>query len=192
MTKIAVVLGSTREGSLGKRLWLYLQSEAKTWEEKYDVTFNFIDLDTYKLPYFYETVAPLMNQNRVLPENEQRWVSDVAEADGFLFLTPEYNAGIPAVLKNAIDYLAFELSGKAIKVVAYAPHDGAGMNGGNSLATLLTKLGGFVLPKVDGVKSAYNLVDENGKATGNVDQLTNDIDELVFYTKLYKNNPYKK
>lgn len=191
MTKIAVVLGSTREGSLGRLLWLNLKSQEASLAEKYGIELKFIDLATYNLPYFYEPLAPLMNQNRQLPENEQRWIDDVRETDGFLFLTPEYNFAVPAVLKNAIDYLAFELKGKAAKVVSYAPHDGAGFNGGKDLAQLLTKMGAFVLP-VDGVKSAHKLVDAQGNATGNLDQLTNDIDELVFYTNLYKNNPYKR
>ena len=49
------------------------------------------------------------------------WAAKVAELDGFLFVTPEYNRSIPAVLKNALDYAYREWNRKPAAFVGYGP-----------------------------------------------------------------------
>lgn len=91
MKRIAVFVGSLRDGSLNKNLAHNLESLAPS-----DVVFDYVDISS----------LPLFNQDLETdyPENAQE-VKDIVEAaNAVLFVTPEYNRGIPGVLKNAIDW----------------------------------------------------------------------------------------
>jgi NAD(P)H-dependent FMN reductase len=60
-------------------------------------------------------------------ENEmvKRWTAEIARSDGFIFVTPEYNFGPPAVLKNALDWVYPEWNRKAVAFVSYGSALGA-------------------------------------------------------------------
>jgi NAD(P)H-dependent FMN reductase len=60
-------------------------------------------------------------------ENEvvKRWTAEIAASDGFVFVTPEYNYGPAAVLKNAIDWVYPEWNRKAAAFVSYGGALGA-------------------------------------------------------------------
>ena len=89
--KVAVIVGSNRRESVNRRL---AQALAKLGADK--IAFSFIQIDD----------LPLYNQDleAELPKNVARFKSEVAAADGLLFVTPEHNRSIPTVLKNAIDW----------------------------------------------------------------------------------------
>lgn len=91
MKRIAVFVGSLRAGSLNKNLAQNLESLAPD-----DVAFDYIDIGS----------IPLFNQDleSAYPKSAQKIKDIVEAADGVLFVTPEYNRGIPGVLKNAIDW----------------------------------------------------------------------------------------
>jgi NAD(P)H-dependent FMN reductase len=63
----------------------------------------------------------------VPPKNEvaQRWARKIGELDGFVFVTAEYNHGIPAVLKNTLDYAYAEYNRKPAAFVGYGGVGGA-------------------------------------------------------------------
>ena len=52
------------------------------------------------------------------------WSRKIAAADAFVFVTPQYNRGYPAALKNAIDHLFHEWEGKPAVIVTYGGHGG--------------------------------------------------------------------
>ncbi|MDP3971410.1 MAG: NADPH-dependent FMN reductase, partial [Candidatus Nanopelagicales bacterium] len=52
-------------------------------------------------------------------EHTKRWAAEIARFDGFVFVTPEYNHGLPAALKNAIDFIFAEWGNKAAGFVSY-------------------------------------------------------------------------
>ena len=54
-----------------------------------------------------------------------KWRDKIREADGFIIVTPEYNHGYPAVLKNALDYVYFAWSRKAVAFVSWGGAGGA-------------------------------------------------------------------
>ena len=73
------------------------------------------------MPFFDQPVPPAMT-GRAPYENEvvKRWTAEIARSDGFVFvLTPEYNYGPPAVLKNALDWVYPEWNRKAAAFVSY-------------------------------------------------------------------------
>jgi NAD(P)H-dependent FMN reductase len=115
LSRIGIVLGSTREGRFADRPTEWLMNIAKA---RTDATFEVVDLRDYPMPFFDEPRSPMI----IPPKNEValRWGKKIAELDAFIFVTPEYNHSIPAVLKNALDYAYGEFNRKPATFVAYA------------------------------------------------------------------------
>jgi NAD(P)H-dependent FMN reductase len=119
MVKIAIVLGSTRPGRIGQAVarWVYDFAAKRT-----DASFELVDIADYNLPLLDEPVPPSMGQYS--KEHTQRWAAKVAEFDGYVFVTPEYNHGPSGALKNAMDYLYAEWNNKAAGFVGYGSAGG--------------------------------------------------------------------
>ncbi|WP_062443426.1 NADPH-dependent FMN reductase [Herbidospora daliensis] len=120
MTRIGIILGSTRPGRNGEQVarWVYDHASQRT-----DATFEIIDLLDYPLPHFDEPLSPLMGQ--YANDHTKAWAAKIASYDGFVMVTPEYNHSTSGVLKNAIDYLFAEWNNKAFGVVSYGGVGGA-------------------------------------------------------------------
>jgi NAD(P)H-dependent FMN reductase len=112
--RIGTVISTTRKGRFADKPveWLWNLVSLRT-----DVEFEIVDLRRYPLPFFDEPMSPALGA----PKNEvaQRWGKKVAERDGFIFVTAEYNHGVPAVLKNALDYAYKEFNRKPAAHVGY-------------------------------------------------------------------------
>jgi NAD(P)H-dependent FMN reductase len=156
---IAIILGSSRQPRLGDRVCTFVLSKAR---EVAGATFTVLDLADYKMPFFDEEIAPLNNRDRMPCDPVRRWLDDVAAADGYLFVTPEYNYAVPAVLKNAIDYLAREAEGKPASILSYSDTPHGGNIAGHELRMILNKLGMFPMPKSLPLAYADRLLDEDG------------------------------
>ncbi len=111
---IGIVIGSTREGRFGDKpaQWILELAQART-----DMGFELIDLRDHPLPFFDEPVSPAWAP--VQNEAAQRWAAKLGTLDGLIVVTPEYNHGPTAVLKNAFDYAYKEFSRKPIAFVGY-------------------------------------------------------------------------
>jgi len=72
--------------------------------------------------------------NQYKNEHTKVWSQKIKEADAYIFLTPEYNAGYPAALKNAIDYLYHEWAQKPVMIVSY------GVGGGPTASSQLRQV----------------------------------------------------
>jgi len=116
--KIAVLLGSTREGRKGAAVADWVLSHAAGR----DATYELIDLAVHDLPHLTEPVPPIVG--RYGDERTLAWSRLISGFDGFVIVTPEYNHGIPGVLKNALDHLFAEWSGKPVGLVGYGIHGG--------------------------------------------------------------------
>ena len=113
--RIAIIVGSTRPGRNGLAVaqWTYgLASQRKTAE------YELVDLKDFNLPLLDEPVPPAMSKGYT-QEHTKRWAAKVASFDGYVFVTPEYNHGPPASLKNAMDYLYREWCNKSAGFVGY-------------------------------------------------------------------------
>jgi len=89
--KIAIIVGSLREGSINRKI---ARSICALRGDNLDCSMVQIgDLDLYNQDI--DTDNP--------PASWARFREQVGAADGILFCTPEYNRGVPGVLKNAID-----------------------------------------------------------------------------------------
>ena len=110
---LLVIFGSTRQGRRGEAVAHWLMDHLA---ERSDVTMEMVDLREVALPFFQAPALPA--HGPIIPEAEQ-WAAQVERADGFLFVTPEYNHGYPAVLKNAIDHLYHPWVHKPAAIVSY-------------------------------------------------------------------------
>jgi hypothetical protein len=116
MTSVAVVLGSVRPGRAGEQVVRWIEEQARQVD---GVATVFFDLRDYNLPLFAEEMPPSM-QAPELPE-AVRLRTNIEAQDAVLFVTPEYNHSVSAVLKNAIDYLPpVTLKDKAVGLVGYS------------------------------------------------------------------------
>jgi NAD(P)H-dependent FMN reductase len=123
MTVISVIIGSTREGRFSEKpaRWIfnYLQNRS-------GIDARLLDLRDFPMPFFDEPTPPAM-PGRAPYEHDavKRWTAAIAQADGFVLVTPEYNYGPPAVLKNAVDWVYPEWNRKAVAFVSYGGAMGA-------------------------------------------------------------------
>jgi NAD(P)H-dependent FMN reductase len=118
--KIAIIVGTTRAARFGHKAaqWIFDIAAKRS-----DIDLALIDLRDFPLPFFDELAsnawAPTQNEVGV------RWQKKVGEFDGYIFVTAEYNHGMPAVLKNALDYAYPEWNRKAAACVGYGAVGGA-------------------------------------------------------------------
>jgi NAD(P)H-dependent FMN reductase len=118
--QIAVILGSTRPGRLGKAVadWVVERAQGRV-----DARYELVDLLDYPLPHLDEPLPPSMGQ--YAQEHTKMWTAKIVSFDGFVIVTPEYNRSTSGVLKNAIDFLYAEWNNKAVAFVSYGSLGGA-------------------------------------------------------------------
>ena len=123
MTVISVIVGSTRQGRFSEKPAQWILQRLKS---RGDIETRLLDLREFPLPFFDQPVPPAM-PGRPPYENEmvKKWTAEIARSDGFIFVTPEYNFGPPAVLKNALDWVYPEWNRKAVAFVSYGSALGA-------------------------------------------------------------------
>ncbi|HTA90094.1 MAG TPA: NAD(P)H-dependent oxidoreductase [Polyangiaceae bacterium] len=123
MTVISVIIGSTRQGRFSEKPARWILQHLK---QRAGVEARLLDLRDFPMPFFDQAVPPA-TPGKAPYENEvvKKWTAAIAESDGFVFVTPEYNYGPAAVLKNAIDWVYPEWNRKAAGVVSYGSAMGA-------------------------------------------------------------------
>jgi NAD(P)H-dependent FMN reductase len=120
VTRIAIIVGSVRPGRYSRPVaeWVYERAAARS-----DAAFDLVDLADHPLPDLDEPLPASTGQ--YANEHTREWSRVIAGFDGFIFVTPEYNHSVPAVLKKAIDYLYAEWVNKAAGFVSYGVVGGA-------------------------------------------------------------------
>src|ERR1700748_3207431 len=101
MTIISVILGSTRQGRFSEKPAQWILQHLR---ERQDIEARLLALLDYPMPFFDHAMPPAM-PGRPPYEHDvvKKWTAQIAASDAFIFVTPEYNYGTSAVLKNAID-----------------------------------------------------------------------------------------
>jgi NAD(P)H-dependent FMN reductase len=119
MTRIGIILGSTRPGRNGEAVARWV---AEVAAQRTDAEFELVDLLDYKLPHLDESLPPALGQYS--QPHTRRWADKIASFDGYVMLTPEYNHSTSGALKNAIDFLYAEWNNKAVGFVSYGSAGG--------------------------------------------------------------------
>lgn len=112
--KIAIIISSTRDTRFGEKPAKWILNAAS---KRDDIDAEIVDLRDFPLPLFNEVAsnawAPTQN------EVGQAWQKKIAEYDGYIFITAEYNRSITGALKNALDFAYPEWNKKAAAYVGY-------------------------------------------------------------------------
>ena len=170
--KINVILGSVRTGRAGKAIADWFMKEAAGYGGNLDL--EFIDLAEVNLPFMDEPVPPAMGNGEYVHEHTKEWSRRIQAADGFVFITPEYNHGYSPALKNALDYLLNEWKGKPAAFVGYGA--GGAKLSIDQILQVVEFLGMKPVEERVGVSEIWAAIDENGgviadKVSGNVGNL---------------------
>jgi len=112
--RLQVVIGSTRPERVGQRIASWFEERAVA-HGAFEV--ELVDLKELDLPMMNEQNLPRLR--RYEHEHTRAWSATVERADAFAFVTPEYNHGLTAPVKNAIDYLHHEWQYKPVGFVSY-------------------------------------------------------------------------
>jgi NAD(P)H-dependent FMN reductase len=186
--KIAVIIGSVRQGRVSDRVAKWVAAEAKTIA---GTEVEIVDLAEYVLPLFDEAAPPQYNPDRQPEGVVKKWLDTLAAADAFVIVTPEYNRSYPGALKNALDYVDFQFVKKPVSIVAHGSTGGA--QAVASLRITLPATKAAVLSDATFLTGqASQLIDETGELNaeakanpyGPQAALKGTIAQLGFYGKL--------
>lgn len=176
---IKLIIGSTRENRIAPQIAEWVQTNAN----RTDISLEILDLKEVDLPAFAAPIPPAYAPTDT--EAGKAWASQIEAADGFIFLTAEYNRSIPSSLKNALDYLVAEWKEKPAVIVSYGYIDG-GQSATRHLRDIFDWLKIRTIEPTIALQLSQETVDENGQIkdsessfAGYVDDLDRAVSELV-------------
>lgn len=177
MPHIAILSSSVRRERKSHNVALYF----KTYLEANKLsTSEILDLKVYNFPIFEDTIKTLESPS----EQVLDFAGRIKSADGIIIVTPEYNGGIPASLKNVIDLLYDEWHGKPICISTVS----AGVFGGSqvlvALQFVLWKIGAWTVTNMFPVPNVAKAFDDKGNA---LDKAATDKLAKVFLAELLEN-----
>lgn len=118
--RIAIIVGSTRPGRKGSAVGRWVAEQAATRDASYEL----VELADFDLPLLQEATVPGAADRDYETPQTREWSAAVDRFDGFVWVTPEYNHGVPAAFKNALDVLYPEWNHKAVGFVSYGADGG--------------------------------------------------------------------
>lgn len=177
-TKILAISGSLREDSVNKKLML----EAAGIARQNGAIVTVVNLRDYPLP-FYDAD---LETKEGMPSKAKELRKLMIHSDVILIASPEYNGSLPAVLKNAIDWLSRSeegapsrdaFKGKKFIIMSATPGQGGGTRVLGHLRTIIENVGGLVEAEQVSIPDAYNAFDEQGLLKN--PKLKNELQQLV-------------
>lgn len=119
---IKIIAGSIREGRFSIKAAEWIAAELAKRE---GLAVEVLDLKDYVMPFFDQSITPSMKAEPYAHEAVARFTQKIAEGDAYIMVTPEYNHGPSAVLKNAMDWVYQEWNNKPVAFVSYGTVGGA-------------------------------------------------------------------
>ena len=182
MTKIGVLVGSLREVSFSKQLALNV---IPLFPEDYAVEV----IEIGHLPFYNQDFDDL---NKV-PEEYKTFRNKIREMDAFLFVTPEYNRSVPALLSNALDIGSRPKtdnvwSGKPGAIISQSPGNLGGFGANHHLRQILSAINVPVVQRPEVyISHSVKLLDEQGKLNneGTVQFLQSFVEAFIELMKKY-------
>jgi NAD(P)H-dependent FMN reductase len=173
-----VILGSTRQGRQGENVARWLMRQLARWP---GAEFALVDLRDCPLPFFDHPLPPASGQ--YAPE-ARRWAQTVASGDGYIIVTPEYNHGYPAVLKNALDHVYGEWNRKPVAFVSYGGA-AAGYRAAEQLREVVVELQMAPMRAQVGIPLVWMAFDAGGepRQPGLDRAVTGMVDDLLWWTR---------
>ncbi len=176
--RIQVILGSTRQGRFGERVGRWFHSVGAARD---DLEAELVDLRDWPLPFFDGPRPPMSGE---YVAEARPWAEKVAQGDGYVLVTPEYNHGYPAVLKNALDHIYAEWNSKPLAIVSYGGPAG-GTRAMEQLVQVAIELQMAPIRESFPMPFARRLFDEDGKLTDeSYERRANRLlDQLVWWAR---------
>lgn len=115
--KIGIINGSLRAGGNTEPVAKFVHEIAA--QRGGDVEYEYVDLAAYNVPLFSSSVHPMVADKNHEDPNVQQWSDKIDSFDAYVFVTPEYNHGVPGGFKNAVDALGPEWVGKPVAFVGH-------------------------------------------------------------------------
>ncbi len=158
---LTVIVGSTRPGRAGLSIAEWFVERARR-HGGFEV--EVADLAEIDLPLLDEPNHPRLGE--YVHQHTKDWSARIRRADAVVFVTPEYNFGYPASVKNAIDYLHEEWKYKPVGFVSYGGV-AAGTRAVQQLKQVVTAL--KMMPVPEGVSIPFHVqfFDEDGRLQAN-------------------------
>ncbi|MGS0686664.1 NADPH-dependent FMN reductase [Nakamurella sp. GG22] len=177
MTTVKIILASTRPGSSGPAIGAWVADRARN-AEAFDRV-EVLDLAQVNLPFLDEPEHPRLG--RYTHPHTLAWSQDIDTADALIIVTPEYNGGFPAPLKNALDFLHAEWRNKALGFVTYSGGPRGGAGAAAMLAPVTAALGLVTTDAAVAIpRASAQLIDGTFMPTGaNEASLAAMLDELA-------------
>lgn len=157
--KVGIIAASIRDHRLGERVVKWVISEASKmtgWEVE------LLDLKELDLPMLTDARQPFEMDKNYPSEAVMSWSRKIEQKDAFIIVTPEYNHGLPAPLKNALDWLYPEWNDKAAALVGYSIGIGGGIRSVEQLRLTLAHLGVATVQQVTTIARAQDNFSEDG------------------------------
>lgn len=183
--KLAVVVGSTRQNrqTIKQAQWV-----VNTAKQNQDIQVELVDLNNYPLQFMDEAISPRYNPSRQVDPATQKWLDKIGQFEAYIFVTPEYNHSIPAVLKNAFDYLTWELQRKPAAIVSHGSVGGA--RAAMHLKEVISEARAVVIPNAIAMIGMSDQIDDDGNLNDDLKanpygpqiMLQALIDELKWYS----------
>ena len=164
MTSIAVIVGSTREGSFNRALGELAAASLETQ----GASVTRVDLADFDLPLYSAAL-----EANAFPADALKLKALFAAQDGLLFVSPEYNGSLPPLLKNAIDWASRPTGdeslialtayrGKAAAIMSASLSPFGGLRGLMHLRQILSTIQMLVIPEQVVVPGAHAAFAEDG------------------------------
>ena len=160
MLNIPVILGSVREGRRSEAVAKFVHEKVKAAGHESVL----VDFKELPLPFYNGSTVPVVYFKKGYPnENAQKWSNIARAADAFIIVTPEYNHGYPAVLKNALDWLYLEFEKKAFGLVGVSDGRVAGARVIEQLRTVIENFGAVAMRETVMVGPVEKYFNNEGK-----------------------------
>jgi NAD(P)H-dependent FMN reductase len=176
MPRIAIISSSVRKGRNSHRVALYFKNYIETNNSG---TVEILDLNEYNFPLFDERLRFQKDPTPAMLDFAGR----IKSADGVLIVTPEYNGGYPAALKNVVDLLYEEWHRKPVAISTVSDGVFGGTQVITSLQFSLWKIRAWTVPAMFPVPKAPEAFDEHGSPTDKAatdKRAANFINELLW------------
>lgn len=121
--KIGVILGSIREGRFGAGVADWVMEQVAAYAAP-DAEFELLDLKSFNVPLLESATVPAAANKQYDDPQVTAWSKAIDACDAFIFITPEYNHGVPGAFKNAFDVLGNEWQNKVVAFVSYGAAEG--------------------------------------------------------------------
>lgn len=181
---IGIILGSTREGRVGERVgrWVFELASKRD-----DLSFEFIDLRDWPLPFYPHAAVPKVAERSYTDGQQRAWVELIERLDGFILVTPEYNHGYSAILKNALDFTYTGWNKKPVAFVSYGGSAG-GVRVVQQLRQVAVELQLVALRNEVNIPFVAHALDDQGKPRDefHAKQARGMLDQLSWWARALK------